>query len=86
MNPVNPIVGEWYLSRNTGRMFEVVSVDDDGTIELQDYDGNLDEFDRGAWLAQDVETIDPPEDLAGVFDMEAPDEADGGDALFSTGS
>jgi hypothetical protein len=80
MNRLKPIVGQWYLRHDKGQTFQVVSVDDaDGTVELQDFDGNLDEVDIKAWFAQDIEAIDPPEDLTGVLDVAEPDEADGSD-------
>jgi hypothetical protein len=80
MNRLKPIVGQWYLRHGKGQTFEVVSIDDaNGTVELQDFDGNLDEVDIRTWFAQDIEAIDAPEDLTGVLDLAAPDEADGSD-------
>jgi hypothetical protein len=53
----------------------------DDTIEIQDYDGALDEIELEAWPTDDLEATDPPEDLTGVYDMATPDEADGGDPV-----
>jgi hypothetical protein len=79
MNLIEPEMGQWYVDRKTGRLFEVVSVDDaDHTIELQDYDGNLDEIERREWSSLIVESVDPPEDLRGIFDIaDSDDEEDG---------
>ena len=79
MNQLTPIVGQWYMRSDTGLMFEVVSVDAHDGVEIQDYDGNLDEVDMNTWRAQDLEPIEQPEDLSGAFDVAEPDEADGSD-------
>jgi hypothetical protein len=77
MRFVKPVVGEWYLSRDTERMFEVVSVDDvSGAIELQDYDGILDEIDSEEWAALEVEAVEPPVDLDAAFDCFDADDVD----------
>ena len=40
-----PVIGQWF-SRPNGTLFEVVAVDeDDGTVELQQFDGTIDEID-----------------------------------------
>jgi hypothetical protein len=46
---IEPIVGDWYSSH--GQLFEVVAMDDDeGLIEIQHADGNLEELDLDDWL------------------------------------
>ncbi len=40
-----PVIGNWYR-RSNGSLFEVVAVDEqDGTVELQYFDGTIDELD-----------------------------------------
>ena len=47
-----PEIGAWYRLRG-GETFEVVAVDDDdGTIEMQSYDGTVEEMDVEVWEAQ----------------------------------
>jgi hypothetical protein len=72
-----PSVGEWYRL-NGGELFEVVAVDDDdGTIEIQYFDGTVEEMDLEDWEAQceerALEAAQPPEDWSGSVDVE-PDE------------
>ena len=44
-----PEVGNWFR-RIDGSTFEIVAVDEgDGTIELQHFDGTLEEIDLDAW-------------------------------------
>jgi hypothetical protein len=82
MHQLQPTIGQWYRRRDKEERFEVVGIDEDeGTVELQNYDGALDEVDKDAWYALDIETSRQPEDLMGVFDLAPPDEADGGDPL-----
>lgn len=68
-----PGVGNWY--RLDGDLFEVVAVDDDdATIEIQYFDGTVEEMDLEDWNAhcedRAVEQADPPEDWSGAVDVE----------------
>jgi hypothetical protein len=68
-----PDVGDWFR-RVDGSTFEVIAVDEaDNTIELQHFDGTLEEIDLDAWLELAAEPVDPPEDWSGSMDV---DEAD----------
>jgi hypothetical protein len=81
MTHVQPAVGQWYLSKEWGRRFEVVGIDEnEGTIELQDEEGSLDEMDRDTWSNAELEFTAQPQDLTEVFDdVSEPDDADGED-------
>jgi hypothetical protein len=73
MQAPTPIIGDWYLSP-TGELFEVVAIDDDeGTIEIQYFDGTLEEFDEEAWCAQAIAEADAPEDWSGSVDVDEED-------------
>ena len=73
MTSPSPIIGEWYR-RPQGALFEVVAIDrDDGTVELQHFDGTLEEFDLDAWDEQEFEEAQPPEDWTGSVDVEPED-------------
>jgi hypothetical protein len=73
-----PSIGEWY--RHTGGdSFEVVAFDeDDGTIELQYFDGTVEEMDTEDWESQwndrALEAAEPPEDWSGSVDVEPIDD------------
>ena len=69
-----PRVGDWYRL-NGGELFEVVAVDDDdGTVEIQYFDGTVEEMDLEDWDAQCEEralrAADPPEDWSGSVDLD----------------
>lgn len=75
MTSPSPIVGDWYR-RTNGALFEVVAVDrDDGTIEVQHFDGTVEEFDLESWEDQEFEEAQAPEDWTGSVDVEPEDYA-----------
>ena len=70
-----PIVGDWYRRAN-GALFEVVAIDrDDGTIEIQHFDGTVEELDLESWEEQELEEARAPEDWTGSVDVEPEDYA-----------
>lgn len=75
MSDVDPIIGNWYRNEETGNDFEVVALDEDAqTVEIQYFDGELEELDLDAWYELPLEAIEPPEDWSGPFDeMETDD-------------
>jgi hypothetical protein len=74
-NRLPPIVGNWYTHRDKGELFQVVALDEEaGTIEIQEFDGGLDELDLEEWRALAVETAAQPEDWGGPLDDVEPDE------------
>jgi hypothetical protein len=84
MEAPRPIVGDWYR-RRSGETFEVVAVDeDDATIEVQHFDGTVEEFDFDSWEEQWedalLEAAEPPEDWTGSVDVEPEDGEETNDA------
>ncbi|MGD9841436.1 MAG: DUF6763 family protein [Steroidobacteraceae bacterium] len=76
MNIAAPIVGDWYQDRE-GELFEVVALDaDDHTIEVQYFDGTLEEFDGDDWIALLPREAEAPEDWTGPLDVEPEDHDD----------
>ncbi len=68
-----PVIGLWYRSSN-GTLFEVVAVDeDDATVELQLFDGTIDEVDLESWPNLLIEAVGAPEDWSGSVDMDPED-------------
>ena len=63
----DPIVGNWYQHLDKGQKFEVVAFDkDEGWVEIQYFDGDVDEIDLDAWYELDIEPIEAP-----AFEMRA---------------
>lgn len=68
-------VGQWYQRRDKGELFVVTGRDEhDGTIEIQTFDGDLDEIDEETWNELPLLLAEPPEDWTGpVDDVETDD-------------
>jgi hypothetical protein len=70
-----PEVGHWYAHRDKGQMFQVVAFDaDDGCVEIQDFDGDVDEVDMDTWFAMPLDPAEAPEDWTGPVDDIEPDD------------
>ena len=68
-NRLPPVVGNWYSHRDKGELFQIVALDESaGTIEIQEFDGGLDELDLEEWRTLAVETAAQPEDWSGPVD------------------
>ena len=68
-----PAVGHWYR-RTNGNLLKIVAVDDeDGTIEVQFFDGTIDEVEFDIWYGLLLEPVDAPEDWSGSVDMDPED-------------
>lgn len=72
-----PGIGDWFRLSG-GALFEVVALDEDeGTIDIQYFDGTVEEMDREDWEAQWddglIEAAEPPEDWSGSVDVDGDD-------------
>ena len=66
---LDPVVGNWYRHRDKGQLFSVVAIDEEaGLIELQHFDGDIEEIERPAWYRMTLELAQPPEDWTGPVD------------------
>lgn len=64
-----PIVSQWYRHRDKGQRFQVTAMDEDaGTVEIQHFDGDVEELDIDEWFTLEVDPIEPPEDWTGPVD------------------
>ena len=76
-----PVIGNWYRRPN-GSLFEVVAVDDAAkTIELQFFDGTIDEIEFETWPTLLTERVDAPEDWLGPMDMDPEDYTGSGEGI-----
>jgi len=68
-----PVIGEWFR-RTGGDSFEVVAIDrDDHTIEIQYFDGTVEEMELEEWREAEIESCEAPEDWTGSLDVEPED-------------
>lgn len=68
-----PVVGDWYETA-TGEVFEVVALDsEEGTLEIQYFDGAIEEIELETWLELELIPVEPPEDYSGSLDISRED-------------
>ena len=69
MNNLQPHEGQWYAVRNNGQFFCVINVDTEHeVIDIQDFDGDIDELDFEEWEGLDLEAAAAPDDEEGALD------------------
>ena len=70
IDEVTPVIGNWYRHEN-GEIFEVVALDaDDASIEIQYFDGTIEEIEFDAWEQMEILAAEPPEDWSGSVDVD----------------
>jgi uncharacterized protein DUF6763 len=70
---LDPIAGNWYRHVEKDQTFKVVGIDEDrDVIQIQYFDGDVEEIETDAWSEMDLDVAEPPED-----DDDSLDEADG---------
>ncbi|MBM4197464.1 MAG: hypothetical protein FJ197_10305 [Gammaproteobacteria bacterium] len=73
MNEITPVINKWYKHEN-GDLFEIVALDsEDGTIEVQYFDGTIEQLDFDTWEEMQIEEAEPPEDWSGSVDIDDED-------------
>ena len=64
-----PQRSQWYRHLDKGQIFTVVQVDRQRRlVELQHFDGDLEEIDLKTWFSWQIEQAAPPEDWTGPYD------------------
>lgn len=67
-------IGQWYQRADKGEMFVVTGIDaESGAIEIQTFDGDLDEIEANVWNALPLEFTEAPEDETGPLDVDPED-------------
>ncbi len=62
-------IGQWYTRWDKGEIFQVVAYDPESrTIQVQTFDGDVEEMDLGTWVALPLSLAEPPEDWTGPAD------------------
>jgi hypothetical protein len=73
MSSIGAEVGSWYQTP-VGGYLEVVAFDlEEGTIEVQHYDGTIEEYDMEGWEELGPYRAEPPEDWRGSLDLSRDD-------------
>ena len=71
----DPILGNWYRHLDKGQKFWVVALnEDEGLVEIQHFDGDLEEIDQDSWYELNLEPIEEPENWSGPVDVSETDD------------
>jgi hypothetical protein len=82
---IKPELGCWYRDIER-RYFEVVAHDEDtGLIEVQFFDGAVDEIDAETWEDLEVKASADPEDVRGAYDDLEADDLGDTESIFHPG-
>jgi hypothetical protein len=69
-NELDPICNQWYSHIDKGQRFFVAATDEaTGTVEIQHFDGDLEEISVEEWRLWDIELSVAPENWAGPLDV-----------------
>lgn len=67
---IDPIVDNWYHHLDKGQRFHVVAVDEDNrVVEIQHFDGDVEEVDLKDWYRMKIELSEAPENWSGATDI-----------------
>lgn len=72
-NEYDPIVDNWYSHLDKGQLFTVVAISED-SVNIQHFDGDLEELSLRAWRNMNIELSDAPENWSGALDIDEPDD------------
>ena len=74
-NELDPIPGQWYTHLDKGQRFYVAATDEpNDTVEIQHFDGDIEEFSLEEWRELDIELSEAPENWAGALDITEQDD------------
>ncbi len=77
-NDLEPIEENWFYDLESDHHFKVVSVDEDeGLIEIQHENGEIEEIEMEEWEDLDLEASEEPEDWTAPLDAEEEEEEEG---------
>ena len=67
---LDPRIDQWYMHLDKGQCFMVTAIDEQGnSIEVQHFDGDLEEFTLDEWRELDIELSEAPENWSGALDI-----------------
>jgi len=72
-NP-EPAIGNWYDSKDFYECFKVIDCDEGkNSVEIQYFDGDIEQIDYETWIASHPHEIAEPEDASAPYEMEHED-------------
>ncbi len=68
MTRAYPEIGGWYQDIDGSSLCIIAVDEDDRTIEVQYFEGEIEEYDLDTWYQMNLAEVAPPEDWSGSFD------------------
>ncbi len=66
----DPVVENWYQHLDKGQKFRVVALsEDDRSVEIQYFDGDVEEIALDDWYELEIEPVEAPENWTGPIDV-----------------
>lgn len=74
-NEIDPRIDQWYSHLDKGQSFYVIAINkEDKTIDIQHYDGDLEEISFAEWRGLNLELSEEPENWTGALDISEKDD------------
>lgn len=74
-NNLEPRIDQWYAHLDKGQRFFITAIDkEDQTVEVQHFDGDVEEFTLDEWRDLDIELSEAPESWSGALDIAEQDD------------
>lgn len=66
----DPIIDNWYFHLDKGQRFMVIGIDEENDlIEIQQFDGDIEELSLSDWSDMDIEISTEPQNWSGAMDV-----------------
>ena len=74
-NELDPIIDQWYAHLDKGQRFFVVAInDEEKTVDIQHFDGEIQELSMNEWRNLQIELSVEPENWTGALDIAEQDD------------
>lgn len=74
-NELDPIIDQWYAHLDKGQRFFVVAInEEENTVDIQHFDGELQELSMNEWRGLKIELSEEPENWSGALDIAEQDD------------
>ena len=74
-NELDPQIDQWYAHLDKGQRFYVVAInEEENTVDLQHFDGDIEEISLEEWHDLDIELSKEPENWTGALDIAEQDD------------
>ena len=74
-NELDPRIDQWYAHFDKGQRFYVTAIDEEqNTVEVQHFDGDIEELSLDEWRDLQIELSEEPENWSGALDIAEKDD------------